>query len=120
MKIYVSHSSSFDFQNELYKPIRQSVLNDQHEFILPHESSNDQFNSKVVIPKCDVVIAEVSYPSTGQGIELGWADASRKRIICISKKGSRFSPSLNVVCSEFHEYDSPAGLIQVLTKILSP
>jgi hypothetical protein len=74
MKIYVSHSTSFDFKEELYKPIRSSDLNSIHEIILPHEDSNEQFKTLDLFKSggCKLIIAEVSYPSTGQGIELGW------------------------------------------------
>ncbi len=72
MKIYIAHSRNFDFQNELYKPIRQSPLNNEHSFVLPHENSDEPFNSKEYLEdKADLLIAEVSDPATGLGIELG-------------------------------------------------
>lgn len=74
MKIYVAHSSGYDYQNELYSPIRNSTLNTKHQITLPHENSIEQFNSKEFLKKCNLVIADVSYPSTGLGIELGWAN----------------------------------------------
>lgn len=114
MKIYVCHSSSFDYKRELYKPIRKSELNNQHEFILPHESSNQIFNSKNIIPLCDLIISEVSYPSTGMGIELGWANKDSNRIIFIYKKGSRISKSLRVISSDFIEYTDSNDLIDKL------
>ena len=74
MKIYISHSTGFDYQKELYEPIKNSELYNSHEIIFPHDKSSEVSNSKEVIKGCDMVIAEVSYPSTGMGIELGWAD----------------------------------------------
>jgi len=44
--IYVSHQRSFNFKKELYEPIRQSSLNDKYNFVLPHEISDEVFNSK--------------------------------------------------------------------------
>jgi len=32
MKIFVAHSSNFDFKNELYLPLRNSSLNNKHIF----------------------------------------------------------------------------------------
>lgn len=84
IKIYVAHSRSFDFKKELYEPIRKNFLNNEHTFILPHEHSEEPFNSKDYLKdEADLVIAEVSEPSTGLGIELGWADAHQVLIICI-------------------------------------
>lgn len=66
MKIFVSHSTNYDFDSELYAPLRQSDLAKEHEIILPHENQRD-VNTKDIIKNCDLVVAEVSYPSTGQG-----------------------------------------------------
>lgn len=74
MKIYVSHTSSYDYTNQLYTPLRLSKLNSRHEIFLPHEPNEVPINTKAIIEACDIVLAEVSYPSTGQGIELGWAN----------------------------------------------
>lgn len=76
MNSYISHSRNFDFVKELYIPIRESRLNTEHFFLLPHEDSDTVFPTKDYFEsqECDMVIAEVSYPSTGQGIELGWAE----------------------------------------------
>lgn len=106
MKIYVSHSRHFDFKNELYKVLENGNLN--QEFIFPHKNSDSPFNSKELFESrgCDLVLAEVSHPATGQGIELGWADANQIPIICIYKKGSEISGSLKVISDDFIEYDN--------------
>ncbi|MFC1721559.1 hypothetical protein ACFL0Z_01450 [Patescibacteria group bacterium] len=116
MKIYISHSKDFDFQNELYQPIRTSALNTDHEITLPHEDSNSRhFNSKEYLPQCDLMIAEVSYPTTGTGIELGWADAFEIPIICLHKKDVKPPGSTRVVCKKFIEYDSAKELIDKIS-----
>lgn len=76
MTIFISHSTGFDFKKELYQPIRKSPLNNRHTFILPHETSNMPYETKQFFASrnCDMIIAECSEPSTGQGIELGWAN----------------------------------------------
>lgn len=113
MTIYVVHASNFDFKSELYQPLRQSALNQTHAIILPHET--EQFiNSKEVIENCDLVIAEVSYPSTGMGIELGWAESLGKKVICIYKAGIKPSSSLKVVSQVFLEYTSSEHLVEQL------
>ena len=87
MKIYIGHAKKLDFKKELYQPIRESQLNALHEIILPHEIHEEasDFVTRDIIKTCDVVIAEVSFPATGLGIELGWADSASVSIICIYK-----------------------------------
>lgn len=106
MIIYISHSRDFDYKNELYIPLRASSLNNQHTIILPHEKSQKYYNSKDLFKdkKCDVVVAEISYPSVGQGIELGWASAYNIPIISMYKTGSNFSGSAVYVSKKKIEY----------------
>ncbi len=120
MNIYVSHSRSFDFKKDLYEPIRQSSLNDEHTFVLPHETSDEPFNSKDYLQnQADLMIAEVSEPATGLGIELGWADAYKVPIVCIYRKGSKVSGSLKVVSKNFVEYSNSKELISGIERILN-
>jgi hypothetical protein len=84
-KIYLAHSTGFDYKKELYKPIRGSQLNKENKILLPHEKSIEPFNSKELFQKeTNLIIAEISYPSTGT--ELGWADSFGIPVICIYKK----------------------------------
>lgn len=100
MKIYICHSSLFDYNTDLYVPLRQSDLNQVHEFVLPHESSDQQFSSKKLFHQgCDLVIAEISYPSTGMGIELGWADELGIPIYAVYR--AKMKPCINVSDSWF-------------------
>jgi predicted DNA-binding antitoxin AbrB/MazE fold protein len=112
MKIYVAHSRAFDYENELYKPLRESSLNEKVEIILPHEKSEELFNSKEELKNVDYVIAEVSYPSTGVGIELGWANAYNTPIILVYKTGSVISASAGSVATKILEYSSSEELVQ--------
>lgn len=111
MKIYVSHASNFDYKNELYKPLKEAGL--PVEFIFPHEDSSEIFDSKKLFDShgCDYILAEVSHPATGQGIELGWADIYKIPIICIYKKGSKPSNSLKVISGTIVEYENLTDLI---------
>jgi len=97
MKIYLSHSSSFDFEDQLYKPLKDSLLIKSHQFFFAHDKENIDTKSKEIIQNSDLVIAEVSYPSTGQGIELGWADIQKIPVLCLYSSGSTFSNSLKFV-----------------------
>ena len=115
MKIYVAHSTKYGYQKELYAPIRNSELNSKHDFVLPHEKSEGLFNSKELFENgCDLVIAEVSLPSIGMGIELGWANMKNIPIICFYKKGSQVSGSLKAVTDKIIEYENEKDFISKL------
>jgi hypothetical protein len=118
MQIYVAHSRGFDYKNELYAPIRNSALNSLYTFILPHET--DMFiNSKHIIQNSDLVIAEVSFPATGQGIELGWADSFSVPVICLYKKGTKPSGSLKVITKTIVSYTDSTDLVHKIEYLLS-
>ena len=46
MKIYISHSSSYDYINEIYNPIIKSDLSNTNDFFLPHKDKNKIVNTK--------------------------------------------------------------------------
>lgn len=110
MKLYLSHASNFDYQEELYEPLKRSAVGRQ--VVFPH----DDFivNTRETIRASDVVIAEVSYPSTGQGIELGWANAADVPIVCLFKVGHEYSSSLPFVSDTFIGYSSPEDMVSKL------
>ena len=116
--IYVGHSRSFNYKEELYKPLRKSVLNVQYNIVIPHEYSNEPFNSKDFLRRCEYMIAEVSFPTTGLGIEMGWADMNQVKIICIYRKGIKVSGSIKCVANIFIEYENEKDLINKLEKIM--
>ena len=112
-KVYVSHSSGFDFRNELYRPLKKLK---GFELIFPHESSCK--STKEIIKNCDALVAEVSKPSHGVGIEVGWADSFRIPVIFIFKKGSKTSPSLKIISNRFVEYDKIENILDKLADVL--
>lgn len=119
MKIYVGHAKSFDFENELYLPIKNSSLSKDHQIILPHEKGATPFPSKELFKTgCDLMIAEVSQPSTGLGIEIGWADVLNVPIVCVYRKGAKIAGSLKIITQDFIEYDSPLELPDLLLGFL--
>jgi hypothetical protein len=120
MKIYLAHSISYDFLNELYNPIKNSALSQEHDFVFPHDKNNKLFPSKEFFKNnCDLVIAEGSHPSTGMGIELGWANMLNLPIICVYKKGSKVSNSLKAVTDTFLEYANADELVAKIAEVIS-
>jgi len=114
MNVYVSHSSGYDYQNELYKPIKESGLSVTHNFFLPHEPENIDVDAKDELKYTDVLVAEVSLPSTGQGIELGQANVAGVPIICFYKTGAKPSSSLRFVTDKIIEYGDVHDLLRKL------
>lgn len=121
MKIYISHSRKFDFKKELYEPIKNSDLVSQHEFIFPHDESDAPYPTRELLQSGTVgmVIAEVSFPGTDQGIELGWADMLQIPIVCIYKEGADISSSLSIVTKKFLMYTDVENMISDLKGLLN-
>jgi hypothetical protein len=117
MKIYFPHSKQLEYE-AYYEMIRNSSLFSQHTCILPYEKSKKPENSQSIIQSCDLVIAEVSYPGTGLGIELGWANSVKKLIICIYKYDFHPAASLKYVSHDFISYQDWDELIIKLEKVL--
>lgn len=118
MKLYVSHSSQLDYQALLYEPLKQD-LGSAHSIFFPHDPENIDTKSKDIITSYECVLAEVSYASTGQGIELGWASAAHIPIICLHLPDAKLSGSLKFVSSTFIEYSSPEDMITRLRGVLA-
>lgn len=118
MKIIVTHSSGFDFKKELYEPIRSSTLNTEYDFYLPQETGAEKITDDA-IKNSNLVFAEVSYPSTGQGIELGWANIFKIPIVCFYKSGTRYSSALGYITTNFIEYSNEKDLLEKLESFLS-
>ncbi|MBR9704697.1 hypothetical protein GOV12_04750 [Candidatus Pacearchaeota archaeon] len=118
MKIYISHSKNSNFKDELYSPLRKSKLNEEHVLIFPHQKSDTPYNSKENTKTFDLVIAEVSNPSLGVGIELGWADSKNIPIIAVFKKGSIISDSIKVITTLIIEYSDSKDLISKLKEAI--
>lgn len=104
MNIYISHCGSYDYENELYEPIKKSELSKIHHFFLPHEPGNIDIDAKKELLHTEVLVAEASFPSTGQGIELAQAEAAGVPVICFYKTGSKPSSSLRFITKDIIEY----------------
>lgn len=121
--IYIGHSRGFDYEKELYEPVRQLQLGSDVQIILPHENGAVGASTKELFQKgCDLFIAEVSYPATGLDVELGYADMFHVPIVCLSKSGVKVSGSLSRLTDRFVEYtdseDLKEKLLQEIKTIL--
>jgi len=119
MKFYLVHSREFDYVNEFYHPIKTCPeLWGSHDIILPHDKQTQGYYSKPVIKDVDAILAEVSYPSTGMGIELGWADMMDKPILGVHRMDSRPSTSVHTVCNRLKIYGNHDELIICLIELI--
>ncbi len=114
MKIYVCHSTGFDYAKELYEPLKAIA---GYEFVFPHERTDDA-HSKDMIASCDLVLAEVSHPSTGMGIEIGWADVAGIPIACVHRVGTVPSSALRHIAKSIVAYGDAVDLIEKLGEML--
>jgi hypothetical protein len=111
MNIYISHcGGDYDYENELYKPIIESELAEVHNFFLPHEPQNIDIDAVTELKHTDILVAEASFPSTGQGIELAQAKAANVPIVCFYKTGAKTSSSLRFVTNKVIEYATMSDL----------
>ena len=120
MKIYIGHArtANSSFKQELYEPIKKSAVNGLHEVVLPGDRDLN-FDSKEFLKSCDLMFADVSVPSTGLGMEIGWAVLYGIPIYCIYRKGSKISNSLKFVTSNFFEYSTKEDLVNYIEQIIN-
>lgn len=114
MNVYISHSGNYDYENELYLPIKASELSATYHFFLPHEPENIDVDAIDELKQTDILIAEASLLSTGQGIELGQAYVAGVPIICFFKTGAKPSSSLRFVTNKLIEYKDTHDLLAKL------
>lgn len=115
MNIYISHcGGTYDYENELYRPIKESELAKVHRFFLPHEPQNIDTDAITELKHTDMLVAEASFPSTGQGIELAQAKAANVPIVCFYKTGAKTSSSLRFVTDRVIEYADTKDLLAKL------
>jgi hypothetical protein len=118
MRIYVGHSRNFDFQKELYEPIRRSPLNKRHEIVLPHEHSNEAFPSSDFLTSCDLMIAEASWESAGLSTELQWAVSFGVPVILAVRKGHDPPKFLKPIAKGIVVYSDSKELIDGLSGLI--
>jgi len=118
MRIFVSHSRNYNYVDNLYDPLQNSQLSLKHEILLPHKNDNN-ISTKDIIKNSDLLIAETSFSSTGQGIELGWANLFKVPVICIYKEGVSPPKSLKFITKRFISYKSEEDMTKKLSAFLS-
>jgi len=119
MRIYIGHSTGFDYEKELYEPLKASGLSRQHELLFPHEGGSITQNEKDFYATIDLFVAEVSYPSTGLGIELAWTADAQRKILCVHRADKKPSLALKTVCSDIRSYRGMEELIKFIQEVVA-
>lgn len=99
-KVYFAHANEGDYENKFYKPLG-SLKN--IKFVFPYANEETKF-SRDIIKKCDYLLADISNPAMGMGIEIGWANAFGVPIIFMYKRGSKVSSYLSKLSKNIIEY----------------
>jgi hypothetical protein len=108
-RCYVSHATATDYRAELYAPLRASELARRYQLVLPHEHRDAPRHTRELVRGCALVLAEVSAPATGQGIELGWADAFGVPVLAVHRADAPVSRSVALIARAVVAY-APGGL----------
>ena len=117
MDIYIGHSSSKDFEKEIYRPLKKSSLDEGYNLVFPHEDSDKLFDSEKFFEKdCDLVVTDVSKASTGLGIELGWADSMDLPILCICGEDYNPSSSIEAVTERLENYSDSREIVEIINQ----
>ena len=60
------------------------------------------------------MLAEISFPSEGRAIEMGWANAYGIPILSIHRRGAKYSGSIHAICEDFIEYQNIEGILDTI------
>lgn len=111
MKILVAHASNFDYQTELYEPLKRSAIAQEHTLVFPHDEEDAEIETNEHVADSDLLIAEVTHPSIGAGVEIGLAQAAGVRALFLCKKGTKPSAALKFIKGKLIEYTDASDLI---------
>ena len=86
--------------------------------LFPHELSRNSYNTRDFYKDIDILIAEVSKPATGLGIELGWAFDDNTKIYCIYKVNEKISNSIKSITTNIFEYNNKDKMLEIIKNII--
>lgn len=116
--VYVIHSTHFDYKTELYQKLRKSSLNKKVNFILPHEFSDNQYDSETLMrtQKDLEILIDLSRVSEGSTFEHALAKGIEIPITGIAKKGSNIKKYRELACNHFFLYDEIEDIFPYLAR----
>lgn len=84
LKVYFIHSTKFNYNDLLYKPVLLSSVCVFHDLILPMSDKYKNKYAKDLINSADIIVALINNPSWGSKLELKWAQKYKKPILFLS------------------------------------
>lgn len=90
----------------------------QLKVVIANAEAQALHQTKQAISEAALVLAEVSIPSTGSGIELGWASAYDKPIIGFYQAGAQVSPAVKFVTKQLYSYVTEEDIVDVLKTLV--
>lgn len=109
-----------------YNLIKQTLIDKCDKLYTPLEtmsfmgSNRERFlRAQKSITDADIIFADVSLPSTGQGMELMLAKQLRKKVVCIAESGSKVSGLILGAFKEVFYYSSQKELKTFLIETIS-
>ena len=118
MNIYIAHSKKMNYQEDLYKPLRNEESLKKHQLILPHEKSDTSSNDREFYKQIDLFIADCSEKGTGLGIELGWAYDDKTKIYCIYQEGKNIGMSISKITNNIYSYKDTSEMVNLIKDII--
>ena len=114
---FISHPSSAPDRTPVFLSALQ-YFNAEHvhdlELLYPPRKLIDFQSRRAQLEQADLVIAEVSVPSTGSGVELGLAHAAEKPVIAFHQGTTVMSPVIQTVATAIHVYITDEHIYKVL------
>ncbi|MBI4163505.1 MAG: hypothetical protein HY512_01465 [Candidatus Aenigmarchaeota archaeon] len=124
-KVFVAAPFTENFENDFLLKIESVLKQLNFDPIVPHKfvvDDGDGVKESVardfdLLDKSDILLAEVSKPSHGVGMEIMYAHQKGKKIIFVKKKGTRVSSMAIMHAHEIIEYENQDDLEKKLLKI---
>ncbi len=124
-KIFIAAPYTENFENGFLLKVESVLKKLNHEPIVPHkyatnaiEKAKDEIAFDFhLLDSSDIILAEVTKPSHGVGMEILYAHQKGKRVILMKKNGSRLSHMALVHAHEIIEYEDQQDLEKKLLNL---
>jgi len=124
-KVFVAAPFTENLENDFLLSVERILKELNHEPIIPHKfvvDDGDGVKASVardfdLLDKSDILLAEVSKPSHGVGMEIMYAHQKGKKIIFVKRKGTRVSNMALMHAHDVIEYEDQQDLEKKLLKI---
>ncbi len=127
-RVFLAAPFTFNFEAEFLDHIEEFLMGLGYSVIVPHDFANDDVSDEEIrrqihtdlaqVENSDILIADVTKPSHGVGMEILHAHKLGKRVILIAQSGTRISSMARVHSHNTLEYNNSEELKQKLESCL--